>query len=99
MRSVAVNALHSLFNLREGLEDEDVDVGEDMVSMTAIGACLVDWTDPRRCYSPGISPESDKKGVNGDIHLDFAMDILERLRGNVGSKFRCSEKPSDIYTS
>jgi condensin complex subunit 3 len=86
MRSVALQALHALLNLREGLEDEDVDVDEDMVSMTTIGACLVDWTDPRKCYTPGISLESDKKVVNSDVHLDFAHDILERLDANISKE-------------
>ena len=86
MRSIAVEAIHALFIVREGLEDDDVDVGEDMVSMTTIGACLVDWTDPRKCFSPDAGLDAEKKNVNGDVHLEFAQDILEKLRGNVGSK-------------
>lgn len=86
MRAISLQALHSLLNLREGLEDDDVDVGEDMVSMTAIGACLVDWMDPRKCYIPGIHPDSDKKTINGDVHLDLGRDVLERLRTNISSK-------------
>ncbi|EWZ82959.1 chromosome condensation complex Condensin, subunit G [Fusarium oxysporum] len=83
MRSIALDAIHALFNVRESLEDDDVDVEEDMVSMATIGACLVDWTDPRKCYRPTSLLESDKKAVNGDVHLDFAMDILEKLQGNI----------------
>ncbi|PNP75059.1 hypothetical protein FNYG_11547 [Fusarium nygamai] len=83
MRSIALDAIHALFNVRESLEDDDVDVEEDMVSMTTIGACLVDWTDPRKCYRSTNLLESDKKAVNGDVHLDFAMDILEKLQGNI----------------
>ncbi|KAJ4260698.1 chromosome condensation complex Condensin, subunit G [Fusarium torreyae] len=83
MRSIALDAIHALFNVRESLEDDDVDVDEDMVSMTAIGACLVDWTDPRKCYSPTSLLDTDKKVVDGDVHLDFAMDILEKLQGNI----------------
>ncbi|KAH7144620.1 nuclear condensing complex subunit [Dactylonectria estremocensis] len=83
MRTIALDAIHALFNVREGLEDDDIDVEEDMVSMTTIGACLVDWTDPRKCYSTTLILDNEKKAVNGDVHLDFAMDILERLRGNV----------------
>lgn len=86
MRAVALPALHALLNLREGLEDEDVDVGEDMVSMTTIGACLVDWTDPRKCYSPTLLLDAEKKSVNGDVHLDFAQDIVEKLRSNANSE-------------
>ncbi|KAH7140583.1 nuclear condensing complex subunit [Dactylonectria macrodidyma] len=86
MRTIALDAIHALFNVREGLEDDDVDVEEDMVSMTTIGACLVDWTDPRKCYSTTLILDNEKKAVNGDVHLDFAMDILERLRGNVSKE-------------
>ncbi|VUC26467.1 unnamed protein product [Clonostachys rosea] len=84
MRTVALDALHALLNVREGLDDDDdIDVGEDMVSLTTIGACLVDWTDPRKCYSIDGNYDSERKNVNGDIHLDFAQDILEKLRGNI----------------
>ncbi|PHH92551.1 hypothetical protein CDD83_6830 [Cordyceps sp. RAO-2017] len=83
MRAVSLQALHSLLNLREGLEDDDVDVEEDMVSMTTIGACLVDWTDPRKCYSAGTQLDTEKKNVNGDVHLDFGQDILQRLHTNI----------------
>ncbi|KAJ3533755.1 hypothetical protein NM208_g7841 [Fusarium decemcellulare] len=86
MRSIALDAIHALFNVREGLEDDDADVEEDMVSMTTIGACLVDWTDPRKCYSPTHLLDTDKKNVNGDVHLDFAMDILEKLHGNIAKE-------------
>ena len=86
MRRVSVAALHALFNLRVGLEDNDVDVDEDMVSLTTIGACLVDWTDPRKCYTPNIITDADKKSVNGDVHLDFTRDVLEKIRGNGSSR-------------
>jgi condensin complex subunit 3 len=87
MRAVALDALHTLWNVREGLEDDDADVEEEMVSLSTIGACLVDWTDPRKCYSPGIAAETEKKNVNGDVHLELAKDVLERLNGNYSSKF------------
>ena len=87
MCSVALDAFHTLFNVREGLEDDDADVEDEMVSLSAIGACLVDWTDPRKCYSPGISMDAEKKYVNGDVHLDLARDILERLNSNYTSTF------------
>jgi condensin complex subunit 3 len=90
MRSIALDALHNLFNIREGLEDDDADVNEDMVSLSTIGACLVDWTDPRKCYTPGIVVDSEKKQINGDVHLDFARDILGRLGGNISSKLKYS---------
>ncbi|KAI0834431.1 condensin subunit Cnd3 [Hypoxylon sp. FL0890] len=82
MASVALDALHALYNVREGIDDDDMDVGDEMASLNTIGACLVDWTDPRKCYTPGIPMDSDKKNVNGDVHLDLARDILEKLNTN-----------------
>ncbi|KAI0481007.1 ARM repeat-containing protein [Xylariaceae sp. FL0804] len=82
MRCVALDALHALYNVREGIDDDDMDVGDEMASLSTIGACLVDWTDPRKCFVPGISMDADKKNVNGDVHLDFAVDILEKLNSN-----------------
>jgi condensin complex subunit 3 len=88
MRCVALDALHTLYNVREGFDDDDADIDDEMVSLSAIAACLVDWTDPRKCYSPGSgSADVEKKHVNADVHLDFATDILERLGGNVPSMF------------
>ncbi|KAK3296214.1 condensin subunit-like protein [Chaetomium fimeti] len=87
MRCVALDALHTLYNVREGFDDDDADIEDEMVSLTTIGACLVDWTDPRKCFSPasgaGGLGEAEKKHVNADVHLEFANDIIERLSGNV----------------
>lgn len=88
MRSVAMDAMHSLFNIHETLDGDDEN--SEMVSLNTIGAHLVDWTDPRKCYAPGdsmsLGDESAKKAVNGDVHLDLARDILEKLSSNVTSK-------------
>ena len=86
MRSVALDALHTLYNVREGLDDDDADVDDEMVSLATIGACLVDWTDPRKCYAPGLSMDAEKKNVNGDVHLELARDILDRLDSNASSE-------------
>ncbi|KAG5935009.1 hypothetical protein E4U53_000546 [Claviceps sorghi] len=86
MRAVSLQALHSLLNLRDGLEDDDVDFEEDMISMSAIGACLVDWTDPRKCYTPGVTLDAEKKNVNGDVHLQLGQDIIEKIRGNISKE-------------
>lgn len=97
MRRVALDALHTLYNVREGLDDEEADVDDQMVSMSTIAACLVDWTDPRKCYNPdegfsaGLDPE--KKTVSADVHLDFAKDILERLQGNGASTYSLLPPP------
>ncbi|KAK8022014.1 ARM repeat-containing protein [Apiospora rasikravindrae] len=82
LRSVALDALHSLYLVRESLDDEDAEVDDQMATLNAIGSCLVDWTDPRKCYQPGYAMDAEKKNVNGDVHLDFASDILEKLNSN-----------------
>lgn len=86
-----MDVIHLLFNIQES-RDDDVDEAEgDMVSLGTIGAHLVDWTDPRKCYVPGnvtgLDLEAKAKAVNGDVHLGLASDILERLGGNASSKF------------
>lgn len=86
MQSVALDALHYLFNVREGFEDDEADIDDEMVSLSTIGACLVDWTDPRKCYSPGIPSDAEKKNVKGDIHLDFVHAILAKLNTSIPSK-------------
>lgn len=99
MRSVAVDALHALYNIHEGLDDEDEDI--EMVGLSVIGAHLVDWTDPRKCYVPGnsmsIADEGAKKAVNGDVHLDLASDILERMN-NATSMFIPSPNIFSVWT-
>lgn len=88
MRKVSLDALHKLFEIQEMLDDE-AEHETEMVSIATIGAHLVDWTDPRKCYVPGNQltlDESSKKAVNGDVHLEFARDILERLNSSVSSK-------------
>lgn len=99
LRAVALDALHALYNVREGLEDDDADVDDEMVSLATIGACLVDWTDPRKCYSSDAGPDAEKKNVNGDVHLELARNVLERLDSNCSSKFSAL-KPTlnDFYS-
>jgi condensin complex subunit 3 len=62
-----------------------------MVGLGTIGAHLVDWTDPRKCYISGnqltLSDEGAKKAVNGDLHLYFARDLLEKLDSGISRMF------------
>lgn len=82
MRRVSCDALHKLFEVQETMDDEN-EAESEMVSLATIGSLLVDWTDPRKCYVPGnqmtLGDEGAKKNGNGDVHLEFASDILERL--------------------
>ncbi|KKA27124.1 hypothetical protein TD95_000365 [Thielaviopsis punctulata] len=94
LRGIALDALHSLYNIRDAYEDDgDAEVGDEMVSMNTIGSCLVDWTDPRKCFNPDLQGDTDKKNVPGDVHLDFAFDILERLNSNMTKDERRSLGP------
>jgi condensin complex subunit 3 len=49
------------------------------------------WTDPRKCYVSGnqliFGDEGTKRAVNGDVHLEFARDLLEKLGSNISSKW------------
>jgi condensin complex subunit 3 len=89
VRKVALDALHKLFEVQETLDD-DGDAESEMVGLGTIGAHLVDWTDPRKCYVPGnqltLSDEGAKKAVNGDVHLYFARDLLEKLDSGISRK-------------
>lgn len=96
MGAVALDAMRALFNVREGLEDDDADVDGEMASMASIGACLVDWTDPRKCFTPGSGLEPEKKYVNGDVHLDLAAAILDKLNGNMSSTCFSLTKPLSL---
>ncbi|RKF56485.1 Condensin complex subunit 3 [Golovinomyces cichoracearum] len=92
MRIIALDALHKLFENREALDDDDEGEAEiEMVSMMTIGAHLIDWTDPRKCYvhsEKGVMSEdsSKKKTVNGDVHLEFTKDIIERLGSSISKE-------------
>lgn len=86
MRKVALDAMHKLFEIQETMDD-DGEAESEMVGLGTIGAHLVDWTDPRKCYVAGnqltLNDESTKKAVNGDVHLYFARDMLEKLDSNI----------------
>ena len=91
MCGIALDASHKLFEIQEGLDDEG-ETEVEMVSLATIGAHLVDWTDPRKYYVPGsqmmgVAEEGGKKSINGDVHLDFARHILERLEGGISSTY------------
>ncbi|TVY29118.1 Condensin complex subunit [Lachnellula hyalina] len=86
MRKVALDAMHKLFEIQETMDD-DGEAEFEMVGLGTIGAHLVDWTDPRKCYIPGnqltLGDEGAKKAVNGDVHLYFARDLLEKLDSGI----------------
>ena len=81
MGAVVPGVLHALVGLGEEL-DED----EEMVGMSVIANMLSDWTDARKLVVPDAAAVSwdeagrkDTQAVNGDIHLDMAVALLERV--------------------
>ncbi|MCJ1285893.1 hypothetical protein MMC26_005235 [Xylographa opegraphella] len=81
MGKVVPGVLHALVGLEEEL-DED----EEMVGMTVVTNMLVEWTDARKLVglddtAAGWDEAGRKeiKAVNGDIHLDLADALLERV--------------------
>ena len=90
MSRVVLAVIHSLIGMGEEL-DED----EEMVGMTVVANMLVDWTDARKLVVQDAAAvswdEAGKKepsSINGDIHLELAEDLLERV-----TAAGCSSKP------
>ncbi|KAK4146347.1 nuclear condensing complex subunit [Dichotomopilus funicola] len=88
MRRVALDALHTLYNVREGFDDDDADIEDEMVSLSTIAACLVDWTDPRKCYSPGGVGGFGLAGIGGGAGAGGAGGLAEAEKKNV---------PADVH--
>lgn len=84
MASVAPGVIQVVVGLVEELEEE-----EEMVGIGAVGNMLVDWTDARKLViqdegsiSWGEAGKKEIKAVNGDIHLDLAENLLEKVMGH-----------------
>ena len=81
MATVAAGVMHSVVDLSEEIEE-----GGEMVGLSAVGNMLVDWTDARKlvvqdeaAFSWDEVGKKETKAVNGDIHLDLADNVLERV--------------------
>ncbi|KAI9781342.1 MAG: hypothetical protein M1816_002410 [Peltula sp. TS41687] len=85
MQKIAVGAIHSLMLVSENMDEE-----EEMVGLSVIAAHLVDWTDPRKLvvldtlgteeFSEQQTKRKDTaKAINGDVHLNLAKDILDKI--------------------
>lgn len=90
MAVVVPGVIHSLIGLIEEL-DED----EEMVGIGVVGNMLLDWTDTRKLVIQdedglgwGESGKREAKAVNGDIHLDLAVELLEKVMSH-----GCTSKP------
>lgn len=84
MAKVVIAVMHSLVALGDEMEEE-----EEMVGLGVVGGMLVDWTDARKVVVQDAASVSwDEAGrkqvneVNGDIHVDLAEAILEKVMTN-----------------
>ena len=80
MGAVIPSVLHALVGLGEEL-DED----EEMVGMSVVANMLTEWTDARKlvvldaaAVSWDEAGRKNTQAINGDIHLDMAITLLER---------------------
>lgn len=81
MASVVPGIIHAVISLVEELDEED-----EMVGIGVVGNMLIDWTDARKlvvqdevCVSWNEAGRREVKAVNGDIHLDLAEHLLEKV--------------------
>lgn len=91
MAIVVPSVLHAVLGFVEELDEE-----EDMVGIGIVGSMLVDWTDARKLViqddvhvSWDEAGRRDIKPINGDIHLDLAVNLLEKAMGH-----SCTSKSS-----
>ena len=94
MGRVALNVLHTLINLGEELDEE-----EEMVGMSVVVNMLVDWTDARKLVvhddanvSWDEAGKKETKAVSGDIHLDVASSLLEKVMSHSCSSKKQAER-------
>ena len=92
MGNVVLSVLHTLINLGEELDEE-----EEMVGMSVVVNMLVDWTDARKLVvhddanvSWDEAGKKEMKAVNGNIHLDVASSLLEKMMSH-----SCPSKKQD----
>lgn len=81
MANIAASVVHAVIDL-----SEDLGEGEEMTSVNTVGNMLIDWTDARKLVVPDEAAVSwdeagrkEVKAVNGDIHLDLAESLFERV--------------------
>ncbi len=81
MAAVVPGVIHAVIGLMEELEED-----EEMVGIGVVGNMLLDWTDARKLVIQdedrlgwGEAGKKEAKTVNGDIHLDLAENLLEKV--------------------
>ena len=99
MARIAARVMHAVMNLSDELEE-----GEDMVSLSIVGNMLVDWTDARHLVvqdeAAGSWDESGKKEVkaaDGDTHLILAESLLGQAMDHTCSSISFPTVPSPSH--
>jgi len=88
MGRIATSVLSWFISVREELDVEgEEDVIGDMVGLSVIIAHLVDWTDSRKLAAAlsGLRAAGSNED-DGEVHLDWALELLEKILGVTSSK-------------
>jgi len=88
MGRIATSLLSWFIGVREELDVEgEDDVAGDMVGLSVIIAHLVDWTDSRKLAAAlsGLGAAGSNED-DGEVHLDWALELLEKILGVTSSK-------------
>lgn len=93
MALVAPGVIHAVISFVEELDEE-----EEIVGIGVVGNMLLDWTDARKLVvqdevrvSWDEAGRKEVKAVNGDIHLDLAEQLLEKVMSHgCTSKLWCA---------
>ncbi|KAB8360845.1 hypothetical protein FH972_024579 [Carpinus fangiana] len=95
MGRIALSILNWCVGIKEEMDVEvDVDGAGEMVGMAVVISHLVDWTDGRKLAAATNSLSEDAaKDADGDVHLDVATEILEKVLGV------CSKDERKLYIS
>jgi condensin complex subunit 3 len=79
LASVAPAVMHSVVGFQDEIEED-----EEVVSASTVGGMLVEWTDARRLVS--LDTMTDTNPSDGDIHLNLAISLLERIQASTCTK-------------
>lgn len=91
MGSIASAVLAWCVGVREELdvEGEEEAMGE-MVGLNVVVAHLVDWTDGRKLAAAlgGLGAAMDAEDDDSEVHVEWALELLEKILGVCSSKSR-----------
>lgn len=88
MGRVALSVLQWCISMKEELDvDGEDDAAGEMVGLSVVISHLSDWTDGRKLAAAlnNIS-EEDVKDADGNVHLDLAEEVMNKVLGVCSSK-------------